>query len=151
MRNPITPIIAVVIVVLFMIPTGSDAATRPDNYPTELAELQFWNGMEATVVCVYPDKPIGVSTILPPLPGTATYWVRADTHEVVTSETVFAPGKYLIEAWSWVPEPWGPSPEPEPSEPSTPSQDNTLAIIAIVLSSVAIITSGAVVLMNRRR
>ena len=72
MRNLI--ITAIAVVALLMIPTGSDAET----HPTELAELQFWNGTGADVIFLYPDRAIG-DTPLPALPGTASYWVRMDT------------------------------------------------------------------------
>ena len=154
MRNPIIPIIAVAIIALFMMPTGSDGATRPENEPTEPAVLCYYTSGMPNIVTTYyvcPNEAIGTANIPEPT-GSIHYWVRMDTGEVVTSSTAFAPGTYMIRGYTIPPTPWGNDPpQPEPSEPSTPSQDNTLAIIAIVLSSVAIITSGAVVLMIRRK
>lgn len=140
MRNLIIFALAVMIAGMAMIPAEvSDAET----YPSELAELQFWNGVNATVIYAYPDKPIG-DLSLPSLPGTATYWVRMDTGEVVTSQTVFAPGSYLIYPYSWMPEPWG-------SSSTSSAPDNTLPVTAIVLSAVAIITSGVAIVMLMRK
>ena len=150
MRSPIVAILAIVILASVIMIPGADAEKRPDNYPTELAELQFYNAggtPKATVLYVYPDKPIG-DIELPTLYGTQTCWVRMDTREVITPQTVFAQGTYLIEPYSVAPQPWTVDPEPEQSQ----DHDDPLPIIAIVLSSAAIITSGvAIVMMIRRK
>ena len=142
MRNLMIFALAVMIAGMAIIPAEASEAV---THPSELVELQFWNGTSATVIYIYPDKPIGNIT-LPPLPGTATYWVRMDTGEVITSETVFAPGAYYIGAYSWVPEPWG---DDTPS--SSSGQDDTLAITAIVLSVIAIITGVTAIYVVLRR
>lgn len=143
MRNlMIFAIVAVVVAVAIIPAESTDAVT----YPSELVELQYWDALHATIVYVFPDKPIG-STNIPALPSGCTYWVRMDTGEVVTAQTVFSPGAYLIEPYSWVPEPWG-----NDSTPSSAGPDNTLPTVAIVLSAVAIITStAAIVILMRRR
>lgn len=153
MRNPIILIIAVAIIALFLMPTGSDGATRPENEPTEPAILCYYTGGMPNIVTTFyvcPNEAIGTANIPEPT-GAIHYWVRMDTGEVVTSSSAFAPGMYMIKGYTIPPTPWGNDPpQPEP-EPETPSQDNTLAIIAIILSAVAIIASGAVLLMNRRK
>lgn len=146
MRGVTMAILTIVILasVIMTIP-GTEATPRPDDIPTELSELCYWNGIDATVYYAYPDKPIGAEHI-PPLPTGCVCWVREDTREIVTADTVFEPGSYLISPYSWIPEPWDPSPG------SSAGPDNTLSVIAIVLSSVAIITSGvAIVMMIRRK
>ena len=141
MRNLMIFALAVVIVGMAVIPTE---VTDAETYPSELAVLQFWNGADADVIYVYPDRPIG-DIALPTLPGYAEYWVRMDTGEVVTSSSVFSPGTYLITAYTWQPEPWGGSTGPS----GTP--DNTLAITAVVLSTVAIITGVTAIYVVLRR
>lgn len=146
MRSPIViMLVAVILASVIMTIPGADATPRPDDTPTELSELCYWNGVDATVYYAYPDKPIGAEHI-PPLPTGCVCWVREDTREVVTADTVFKPGSYLISPYSWVPEPW------DASSGSSAGSVNTLSVIAIVLSSVAIITSGvAIVMMIRRK
>ena len=124
MRSLKIIITVVAIIAMLTIPTGSDAET----HPTELAELQFWNGTGADVILLYPDRAIG-DTPLPALPGTASYWVRMDTGEVVTPETVFAPGTYLITAYSWIPEPWGSSAGSASTQKSGGLSAETIALI----------------------
>ena len=136
--------LASMIVAVAMIPADMSEAERPADCPTELVELQYWDGFTAHIVYVFPNKAIGASNIPAP-PAGCSYWVRNDTREVVTSETVFATGTYLITAYSWVPEPWGDTPS------SSSAPDNTLPIVAIVMSAVAIITSVAAIIMIRRK
>lgn len=152
MRNPIILILMVMIVAVAVIPEISDA-DRPPNEPTDPVVLCYYTSGLPNIVTTYyacPNMAIGTANIPEPT-GAIHYWVRMDTGEVVTASMIFAPGTYMIKGYTIPPTPWGNDPpQPEP-EPETPTQDNTLAIIAIVLSSVAIITSGAVVLMNRRK
>lgn len=139
-------VLALVICAVAIIPEVSDAE-RPD-YPDEPAVLCYsyygggWKHIDT--VYVMPDTPIGAGNI-PELNGDLHYWVRMDTGEVVTASTVFAPGTYMINAYTTAPTPWG----DDTSSSSGP--DNTLSITAIVLSAVAIITSGAAILMLIRR
>lgn len=140
MRNLIIFALAAMIVAVATIPAeASDAET----YPSELAELQYWDGINATVIYAFPNNPIGDDKI-PPLPTGGTCWVRMDTGEVVTAETVFEPGSYYISPYSWVPQPWGAS-------PSSSAPDNTLAVTAIVLSVIAIITGVTAIYVVLRR
>lgn len=152
MRNLIILILTVMIVAVAVIPEISDAG-RPPNEPTDPVVLCYYTSGLPNIVTTYyvcPNMAIGTANIPEPT-GAIHYWVRMDTGEVVTASMTFAPGTYMIKGYTIPPTPWGNDPpQPEP-EPETPTQDNTLAIIAIVLSSVAIITSGAVVLMNRRK
>lgn len=142
MRNLLIFALAAMIVAVAIIPAEASDA---EAYPPELAELQYWDGINATVIYAFPNNPIGGDKI-PPLPTGCTYWVRMDTGEVVTAETVFEPGSYYISPYSWVPQPWGPSEEPSPS-----ASDNALAIAAITLSSVAIITGVTAIYVVLRR
>lgn len=147
MRNLIIFAVVAMAVAVAIIPAETSDAERPADYPTELVELQYWDGIHATIIYVMPNHAIG-STNIPPLPSGCTYWVRNDTREVVTSQTVFATGTYLITGYSWVPEPWGEDPEPTNTS-SAP--DNTIPTVAIVLSAVAIITSTAAIVLIMRR
>lgn len=141
MRNlTIFAIVAVVVAVAIM-PADTSEAERPADYPTELVELQYWDGTHATIVYVMPNKAIG-STNIPALPSKCTCWVRNDTREVVTAQTTFAPGNYLITPYTSAPEPWGTSDSP-------PSVDTSA--VAIVLSAVAVITSTAAIVVIMRR
>lgn len=135
--------LASMIVAVAMIPADMSEAERPADYPTELVELQYWDGHTAHIVYVFPNRAIDASNIPAP-PANCSYWVRSDTREVVTSETVFAPGTYLITPYSWVPEPWG-------DTPSSSGQDDTLPTVAIVMSAVAIITAVAAIIMIRKK
>lgn len=135
---------AAIIAMLTIPMAGSDAET----HPTELAELQFWNGTGADVILLYPDRAIG-DTPLPALPGTASYWVRMDTGEVVTSETVFAPGTYLITAYSWIPEPWGSSAGSAASQKSGGLSTETIALI--ISGAVALVAISALILAVKKR
>lgn len=132
------------IIAMLTIPTGSDAET----HPTELAELQFWNGTGADVILLYPDRAIG-DTPLPALPGTASYWVRMDTGEVVTPETVFAPGTYLITAYSWIPEPWGSSAGSAPSQKSEGLSTENIALI--ISGAFALVAISALILAVKKK
>ena len=142
MRNLMIFALAVVIVGMAVIPSE---VTDAETYPSELAELQYWDGINATVIYVFPNNPIGGDKI-PPLPTGCTYWVRMDTGEVVTAETVFEPGSYYISPYSWKPQPWGPSEEPSPG-----ASDNALVLAAIALSSVAIIIGAVAIAVAIRK
>lgn len=145
MRNPIIFILAVMIVAVAVIPEISDAE-RPANEPTEPAILCYYWGSQLNLIethYVIPDLPIGSQNIAE-LTWPGGCWVRMDTGEVVTEDTVFAPGTYMIKAYSNTPTPWGAS-----STSSAP--DNTLPVTAIVLSAVAIITSGVAIVMLMRK
>ena len=144
MRNLLIFAVVAMAVAVAIIPAEGTDAERPADYPTELVELQYWDGTHATIIYVMPNNAIG-STNIPPLPSGCTYWVRNDTREVVTSQTVFATGTYLITGYSWVPEPWGDTPS------SSSAPDNTLPTVAIVMSAVAIITAVAAIIMIRRK
>lgn len=148
MRNLMIFAVVAMAVAVAIIPAETSDAERPADYPTELVELQYWDGIHATIIYVMPNHAIG-STNIPPLPSGCTYWVRNDTREVVTSQTVFATGTYLITGYSWVPEPWGD--DPEPTNTSSAGPDNTIPTVAIVLSTVAVITSTAAIVLIMRR
>ena len=143
MRSLKIIIMAAAIIAMLTIPTGSDAET----HPTQLAELQFWNGTGADVILLYPDRAIG-DTPLPVLPGTTSYWVRMDTGEVVTPETVFAPGTYLITAYSWIPEPWGSSAGSAPTQKSGGLSTETIALI--ISGAFALVAISALILAVKK-
>lgn len=147
MRNLMIFAVVAMAVAVAIIPAETSEAERPADYPTELVELQYWDGIHATIIYVMPNRAIGAGHIPAP-PAGCSYWVRNDTREVVTSETVFATGTYLITGYSWVPEPWGEDPEPTNAS-SAP--DNTLPTVAIGLSAVAVITSTAAIVVIMRR
>ena len=123
----------------------SDAAVRPADLPTELAELQYQDAHGVKIVYVYPTKPIG-STSIPELPSGCTCWVREDTREVVTASTVFAQGSYLIIPYSWVPDPWDPEPTPEPTPEPEKDGKGTVEIstTAVCIGCGAVVIAVAV-------
>lgn len=145
MRNLMIFAVVAMAVAVAIIPADTSEAERPADYPTELVELQYWDGYTAHIVYVFPNKAIGAGNIPAP-PAGCSYWVRNDTREVVTAQTVFSPGTYLIEPYSWVPEPWG-----DDSTQSSAGPDNTIPTVAIVLSVVAVITSTAAIVLIMRR
>lgn len=133
MRNLLIFALAAMIVAVATIPAEASDAKA---YPPELAELQYWDGINATVIYAFPNNPIG-SDKIPPLPTGCTYWVRMDTGEVVTAETVFEPGSYYISPYSWVPQPWG------AEEPSGSGGLNEAEILAIILLSSQAVLAAA--------
>lgn len=141
MRNLMIFAVVAMAVAVAIIPAEGTDAERPADYPTELVELQYWDGTHATIIYVMPNSAIG-STNIPPLPSGCTCWVRNDTREVVTAQTIFSPGNYLISPYASAPEPWGTS-------DSAPSLD--MSTVAIVLSAVAVITSTAAIILIMRR
>lgn len=153
MRNPIIFILTVMIVAMAVIPEISDA-DRPPNEPTDPVVLCYYTSGLPNIVTTYyacPNMAIGTANIPEPT-GAIHYWVRMDTGEVVTASMIFAPGTYMIKGYTVPPAPWGDDPEPEP-EPTNPSSapDNTIAVTAIVLSVIAIITGVTAIYVVLRR
>lgn len=149
MRKSIAFILAVMISAVLMPIEVSDAeGMKPANEPTDVAILCYYWGSHINQVETYyvlPNLPIGTQNIAE-LTWPNGHWVRMDTGEVVTEETVFAPGTYMIKAYSNIPTPWG---DDTPS--SSSGQDDTLAITAIVLSVIAIITGVTAIYVVLRR
>ena len=148
MRSLIIPIFVAMIVAVAVIPEISDAeGMKPANEPTDVAILHYYWGSQINQIETYyviPNLPIGTQNIAE-LTWPDGHWVRMDTGEVVTEETVFAPGTYMIKAYSNIPTPWG------DDTPSSSGPDNTLAVTAIVLSVIAIITGATAIYVVLRR
>lgn len=155
MRNLMIFALAAVIVAVAIIPAEVDA-DRPPNEPTEPVVLCYYTSGLPNIVTTYYACPNMAIGYIPEPTGAIHYWVRMDTGEVVTASTVFAPGTYMIKGYTVPPTPWGDDPEPEPEpepESTNPSSapDNTLAITAIVLSVIAIITGVTAIYVVLRR
>ena len=146
MRNPMIFALASMIIMAALIPVDTSSADRPE-YPDEPAVLcySYYSGgwKHIDTIYVMPDTPIGDLNI-PDLVGDVHYWVRMDTGEVVTASSTFAPGTYMISAYTTAPTPWGAS-------PSSSAPDNTLPTVAIVLSVIAIITGVTAIYVVLRR
>ena len=116
----------------------SDAQVRPDNHPTSLVELQFWYLGTLEIVHVFPYVPVKLAWF-PAIPTGCTCWVREDTREVVDDSTIFAPGSYLIRAYTVAPTPWDPEPTPDPE----PEKDKGTFKIS---TTTACVICGAIVI-----
>ena len=103
---------AVTILLVLMVPVaveGIDAGgTTPADQWTEPSVLCYYSNSINHVETIYvkSGEPIGAANI-PELTGQVHYWVRMDTGEVVTVDTVFEPGTYVIKAYTVAPVPWG--------------------------------------------
>lgn len=121
----------------------TDAQVRPDDYPTSLVELQFWHLGTLEIVHVFPYVPVKLAWF-PAIPTGCTCWVREDTREVVDDSTVFAPGSYLIKAYTVTPTPWDPEPTPDP-EPSKDGKGTVeISTTAVCIGCGAVVIAVAV-------
>ena len=139
MRNLMIFALASMIIMAVLIPVDTSSADRPE-YPDEPAVLcySYYSGgwKHIDTIYVMPDTPIGDLNI-PDLVGDVHYWVRMDTGEVVTASMSFAPGTYMINAYTTAPTPWG------AEEPSGSGGLNEAEILAIILLSSQAVLAAA--------
>lgn len=81
-------------------------STDAVEHPSGPAEVYFFAGGECIAqVYVIPDSNVHP---LPELPAGYTCWARNDTHEVVTSSTIFTEGSHIVIAFKGTPAPYPP-------------------------------------------
>lgn len=104
MSSPTKIVLVAMLAVLAVVPMIE--STEAVEHPSGPAEVYFFAGGECIAqVYIFPETNIHP---LPELPAGYTCWARNDTHEVVTSSTVFSEGSHLIVAFNGEPAPWPP-------------------------------------------
>jgi len=127
----------------FMI-ESSEGADRPAEAGIEPVMLCYYNDGINLVDTYYalPGKAIGTANI-PPTSGAINYWIRMDTGEVVTYQSTFEPGTYMIKGYTVAPEPWGSS--------AAPSSGSFFDLSTIALAIAVVDFVGIIYLIFKRK
>ena len=104
MSSPMKIALVVMLAVLAVVPMIE--STDAIKHPSGPAEVYFFAGGEC-IAQVYIANGGNIHP-LPELPDGYTCWARNDTHEVVTSSTIFTEGSHSIIAFNGEPAPWPP-------------------------------------------